>query len=288
MSVEKKIYLFPLFTEKSETDFSNAYTRFLKEKLQKTGVFEVFEINEINNVLNDYENIFNTVKEAVNVKSSQMNLNSIVFGYLIKKDYGHDVRVIFYSAKDKEIISDFTDRLYNDSGIELSVKNCSVQFAARILSIDSSRMFFASLFMPGLGQFINRSYLKGTLFLGGFAYCLIKNSSIESPKSLGQLRNFSSQFDGRNTRYFIDGREYSYETWIQIFNDQEDQVKRNEENKKEKNKLKIYMGAIYLVNILDALITSKRYNNKKTIERRLSLNVDHFGRRPEICLKYRF
>ena len=147
---------------------------------------------------------------------------------------------------------------------------------------------FASLFMPGLGQLLNKDYLKGTMLLGGFAYCLIKNTTLRESESSGQLRRFYSSFDGFNYRYFIDGIEYNYRTWKQILDEQENRGKNNEKIRKEKKKLKVYLGTIYILNILDALLTSKKFNNKKTIERKLSLEIGSINSKPQICLRYRY
>ena len=178
--------------------------------------------------------------------------------------------------------------VYDERNADYYAKECAIRFAARLSDIEGSRVVFSSFVMPGLGQVIKKRYIKGILYAGGFMYCLGKSIFTQEMKST----RFTT-FSHYGNMYYIDGRPYPYEIWLQKREEYEDMKKEERIRFKtsldnKRHKYALIAAAIYVINLVDAIFLSNDFENKEAIMKKLSVDyTSNFGR-PKIGIRFRF
>jgi len=284
---KNKIHLFPVFALESNIELSQEYTSQLKKNLIKTEIFDISLLEDFNSVLNSEDDVFITTKNIVKEVCKENNINSAIFGYLTKSRYGYKLKMILYSVYDDNIVSEFYDNIYDIGSIPRSAKRCAVEFAARLNSIKGSKVFFSSLMMPGLGQFMLGKYIRGTIFVGMFSYFAADLLSTDDIKIIEDKR-FQKFPTGTGYIYYVNNREVSFEEYIRTKENYEYTKEKNEELKDKKKKLQIYVGVVYLLNVIDALRLINNLNDKRIIEQKLSVDFNPLYSKSLIKLNYRF
>ena len=181
---EKKVFLFPIVSESSASELSFKFTDLLKEKLDKAGAFELEIIRDFDYEIKENETPYISVKNAVLSVCTEKNIQSVIYGYLIKRENWYDLKVFFYSVTNDDIISEYSDILHNESGAERQAVNSAVEFVSDYQAVKGLRIFVGSALMPGLGQLFMKDYLKSAIFFGSIGYIIYKYSNVGSPTSL--------------------------------------------------------------------------------------------------------
>lgn len=298
-SQERKIHVFPLIGLNCEPEIGTKYTGILFEKLQKTEIFDINKIEDfsLNNELSG--DIFTSLKNSITTFCQEKNIKTAVYGYISKKQSWYDIKVVFYSAGDRNIITSYDDRVFSESFFEESARNCAVHVAARMTSIQGTKVFVASAFCPGLGQILQKKYIKGAVILSSFAYLMYKYANIGNPVEIVSpyRASISMMWISNDQRFYhytyyrndvmISQEDYNtgFEQW---YNETEPARQRNQRIKDDKNKYKLAMGAAYLINILDTIFFSGQKDIKRKFEEKLSFELNPWGRKRMINFNYRF
>ncbi|MFC1724708.1 hypothetical protein ACFL4T_03705 [candidate division KSB1 bacterium] len=284
---EKKVFLFPIVSETSASELSFKYTDLLKEKLIKAGAFEVEIIRDFKYELKENDTPYISVKNAVLEVCLQKNIQSAIYGYIIKKENWYDLKVFFHSVSNDDIVSEYSDILHNEAGVERLAVNSAVEFVSDYHAVKGLRIFVGSALMPGLGQLFMKDYLKSALFFGGIGYILYKYSKAGSPKSLendAEIRVVESN-SIRKYIYLFKGEEVSYEFLKSLPSEYH---KYNQELSGRKTNYQLAAAAVYLLNIFDILRSIKSYNDRQRLRNRLTFDAGGFGENPRISLVYSF
>lgn len=283
LSNEQETYLFNIVCTKSDKNMGLKYTNILYDKLKRTDVFNILLYENFELMLENTDSTYIKIKESVLKNCFNKKIRSVIFGFLMPRNNILDLRIVFYSVEDDEIITEFSDRLYSEHEIEKSAENCALEFATRHNSIKSTRYFFGSLFMPGLGQFMMKNYLRSLIFSSGVGYCLYEYSTAGSTKSFdkdAEIRVehniYTYYFNGNRVTYtFLEKMRMEYRTF-------------NKELQKKKERFEVAAAFIYLINIADILVSIKEYNSRIMLKRKLSVNVYPSKDNLQIALRYRF
>lgn len=286
LSKEKKVQFFPILSFESEISLSLQFTDFLKEKLLKTEIFELYIKEDFQYALQDNRNIFESVKKSV-LDNKDSNFQSVIFGYILKQGQAFIIQVYLYSTIENNIVADYTDRIFSAGELENSAKYCAIEFASRLYNIEGSRIYVGALMMPGLGHMMMKKYLRGAFFLGGFVYFMSKNFSTEIPQAM-EYRDFRSYLSGSGRIYTVNGKEVSYAQWINLKEEYDNYVTSYNDLKAKKRNFQLGAALVYLLNVVDTMILTKKYNSKMSIEKKLSLDVEPFSYIPTVSLNYRF
>ena len=178
---ERRIHLFPVISLNCEPETGIKYTGILLEKLLKTEIFDISEIKDFTFNQNLSGDIFTSLKNSINEFCQEKGIKTAVYGYISKKQSWYDIKIVFYSVEDQNTITNYDDRIFSESFMEESAKNCAVHVATRMTSIKGTKVFVASAFCPGLGQIIQKKYIKGAVILGSFVYLMYKYANIGNP-----------------------------------------------------------------------------------------------------------
>ena len=284
----KKTYIFPFISLQSEISLCRNYVDILKQKLEKSDEFEIFMIQNFKFKLNKEGDPSAAIKNAVYNYCDIKEIKSAIFGYLDKQEFYHEITVVLYSAEDDNIITKFTDKLYNEDDINNSALNCAADFTARLKSIKSTKYLTASAFMPGLGQFIMKKYVKSAIILSSVGFCIYKYLNAGSMKSVERDTEIRIVESNNNTQKFIylyKGKEVSFSYLRSI---PEQYHKYNHDLDKKKKTWQFTACCVYLVNIIDILFSIKNYNDKQKIKQKLTLDINPSAYKSEICLSFHF
>ncbi len=286
----RSIHFFPLFSSREENSLSVKYSELLKSKLIKSEVFKINDSGQMNSILENSNNIYSTVKKKIDEVSSKSGIESVIYGYIIKINNKFNVKLYLYNAKDKIIVSSFQDNIYEEIDCERSARRCAVEFCSRMLSISSSRYFFASMIMPGLGQFLKKKYIRGALFSSSFVYLFAKLSSLKSQYVQTMSYRSERYYTGSSytTRYYINNSQVSYNEYISSQNKYNKSMQNRNEISQQKQKYALGLATVYLVNIADMLISIKSMNSKRIIENRLNFSAVPLNDGHMYTLTYRF
>ena len=283
----KKTYIFPIVPLNSEIDFCGEYTDILKQKLEKSDVFKIFLAQDFNFTLKKDDIPDAALRRSVYNYCDIREIKSAIYGYITKEGSSYNIFIILYSAEDDNIIQRFNDHLVIKSEIYSSALDCAVDFVAGLNSIQSARYVTSSAFLPGLGQLEMKKYLKSTLIFGGFGFYLYKLISAGSFKSVEddtEIRvveiNFSRRFI-----YLYKGNEVS-RSFLETIPDEYN--KYNHDLEKKRHRFQLFIGCIYLYNILDIIFSIKEYNDKLRIKKKLNVDVIPGDKNTTISLSYRF
>ncbi|MFC1724390.1 hypothetical protein ACFL4T_02095 [candidate division KSB1 bacterium] len=283
---DKKVHLFPIISVGTNNSLTEKYSEILKEKLLKTGIFSVHFYKDFKYITEDDSNLRYRIKEAIKKESLDKGYSSVIYGFMTQISGGYRINIALYSPGEDNIITEFFDRIYTEEGIERSAIKCALEFASRLKSIQGSRIYVASMMMPGLGQLMMKKYLRGALFMGSFVYFVSKNFSTKSPNTVERM-TFSSYLSHPDRIYTVNGRRVDYDTWNRLKTEYDDAVYSNQGLNDKKRKLQLAAGLVYIFNIIDTLILTKDYNDKRKIERKLYVSLDSH-RNPSIALNFNF
>ena len=282
-SNEQDTHLFNIVSTKSGKNIGLQYTETLYDKLKRTEVFNVILDSDFNMLLENTDSTFSKIKESVIRFCSENKIRTAIFGYLIPVNNIFELRMIFYSVLDNEIITEFSDRLFDEHDIEKSAEYCALEFAARHNSIKSTRYFFGSLFMPGLGQLMMKNYLRSVIFFAGVGYCLFEYSTAGSYKSFD--KDAEIRVDHNIYTYYFNGDKVTYSFLEKM---RSEYRVLNTELRKKKEKFQIAAAFLYLLNVADILVSIKEYNSKLALKKKLAIEIYPFKNNPQIALKYHF
>ena len=296
----KKIHLFPLVSIDTDKELAINYTDLLKEKLLKSEVFEITDIESFNFDAGTDIDIISRLKTEILKNVSVINAESVVFGYIKKRQQWHEIKIVLYSVLDDNIVSTYSDRVFVVDDFENSAKKCAIEFASRVSSIKGSKIFFASAFCPGLGHFLMKKYLKSAVIFGSFAYIFYKHATLGDITEIATDRfraHTSSMWisDLQSiviTEYYVDGVLVSEEVYNEHYEAWQREVEplrqRNDKIKEDRKKFQLGLAAVYLINILDTIFSSKDYEIKRRLEEKVTLDVNPWGRQPSINFNYHF
>ncbi len=288
--LEKKlIHFLPVYSSQKEYAIAKYYSDQLMVKLYMSDVFEINDLRQMNSILENTKGIYQNVKRKVSEIADKSEYENVIYGYLTRQKSNYIIRLILYNAEGDKIISSFQDNIFGEEDCELSAKRCAVEFCSRMLSISSSRYFFGSMILPGLGQFLKKKYIKGAVFSGSFIY-LFNHFLTTRIKFVGS-QVFTSNMvlsGGFHYKYYISGKEYPYEEWSARKTEYEQYLRSKSDISDKKSKYAAGAAAVYLINIIDMLRTIKSYNNKRMIEKRLSLNAIPLKDGSVLSLTYNF
>ncbi len=285
---KKKVFFFPMAADKSDIKFSEKYTSSLKNKLEMTDVFNVMEINDFKKSIEEGKNPFELIKGHIDRNYSKGAVESAVFSYLEKSPSGYRVRAYLYFIPDKNVITAFSENVLSEDQIEMSSRDCAIEFASRILSIQGSRLFFSSALIPGMGHFKMKKYIKSALFFGGFSYLIGKYSSIGSLESTDNV--FTRAESTTNIgliryQYFEKGQEISQDEWD---SKRLDWIDRLNDRKRKKQYYQVGIGLVYIANILDTIRSMKDNYSKRHLQKKLIYDVMAINGDPSFRLQFRF
>ena len=170
-----KVHIFPIASTKTETHLSMQYTDLLGKRLLKTEMFEIAGVENFSFSLKDDFGVFKKLRESVETVCEEKELDLVIFGYL----RGFQARILFYSARDKSVISEYKEMLYGAKSLDISTKNCAMQFAVDLTDKNASRSTLISAAVPGLGHIMTKKYVRGFIYMGGFTYYLVKYLTAE-------------------------------------------------------------------------------------------------------------
>jgi hypothetical protein len=296
----KKIHLFPVVSIDTETKHGANYSTLLREKLFKSQVFNITDVQGFDFRLNSNDDIISKLRIEVTKKAARENAESVIFGYIIKRKQWFEIKIVLFSIIDDNIVSTFTDRVFIEEEFENSAKRCAIEFASRVSSIKGSKIFFSSAFCPGLGHFLMKKYVKSAMIFGSFAYLFYRQVTLGKITEIttDRFRAHTSSMwisDLQSiviTEYYVDGvlvgeEEYNehYEAWQR---EVEPLRQRNIKIKEDRKKFQLGLAAVYLINILDTIFSSKDYEIKRRLEEKVTFDVNPWGRQPSINFNYHF
>ncbi len=150
------------------------------------------------------------------------------------------------------------------------------------------------MFCPGFGHFMMNKKIKGAVYLGVFGLAVYKLAAAGKIKSISdnfELQSSNSGLPGdlQVAIYFINGIQVSRQVYYERWNNEV--VPVNEHNEKVKSRRKKFgfgLTMVYLVSIIDTIWSSKKYNDKNEIERKISVDINKVGKNFLIRLNYHF
>lgn len=302
----RNVHFFPLVPVNGDEEFCSEYSDLLKEKLIKSEVFKLTDVNNFKVNPSESEDEYERIKESLKEKCRKEKIESAIFGYVRKMGQGYHVYAELYYVENDDVISRFRDTFFIRDEIAYSTKNCTLNFVSRINNINLAKIMFSSAIVPGLGMSqMNHKYRAGIYFVGFFAMYLWQNHLTKQLKPLIQGKfSWSTCYtpDGMTTEghpnyinyseYYIDGVLTSMNEWnekrskwmaenLEILN-------HNDKIKKKRNIIRVSMTALYLINLLDTLFAVKNYNDLSGLEQKISFEFNPFNRRPGFEINYRF
>lgn len=287
---DKKIYLFPIQSEAEQKNICKAFTEMLKQKFIQTGVFDVNYTENFSFKIDRRRVVFEGLKNKVDQFCENSDMKLVVFGYLIKQSYDYSLKIVLYSTKSGNVIDDFSEYFEDPENLDKIARQCAIDFAHKIRTQKASNMMLYSAICPGLGQFVSGSKFKyrGLLYFTGFTYFFIKYVSLGREKITSDWSQFNIRRDGGAIMLTIEGGVFDYGTWLWRMKENAMNIEFNNQLKKDRNAYFAYVGIIYALNLIDALLTSNKYNNRVEIEKRVSLDVRANQNQSLIGLNFKF
>ena len=293
---ERKVHLFPIVPINTDIEICRQYSDILKDKLQMTEIFTLFEVQDFSFEPGQFKNIIFSLKDAVTKTCKNKNINSAIYGTIEKKNSLLFVNIYLYTSDGNNIIASFSDKIYNSSDINRSAKDCAVHIGTEVSSIKGTKVFFSSALCPGLGHFLMKKKFRGAAYMGLFAFFVYKYSSagkLRTPENTFEMLTVESGFTGAERTvsawYYINGEEVSFREYNERYqNEVVPVLEYNDKVKSRKNKFKLALAGIYLVSLLDTIFSSNEYEIKSRLEEKVSFDVDPFGRKPSINFNYHF
>lgn len=287
-----KVHLFPVMAAKEEINIADRYTNLLRTYLLQSDFFEIDKVEKFNNILEGKIEVFENVKSQITRFGLENNISTAIFGFIIKTGKTYKIRILLYSILYNDIIAEYADNLYDFDSIENSAKECAIKFAVKLNSIEGTRIFCASAFLPGFGQILMKRYVRGFLYMGAFGYFLLKNYSIEEKRYVKFMKFESIELEGATTIYLVNSKAYSYEEWRQKLEEYHSRkMEANDYNhnlEKSKKRYFIISGIIYVINIIDTLFLIDDYESREEVIKRLTVKSDFSCHYPKICLSFSF
>lgn len=186
-------------------------------------MFDVTFIENFSADLTESRNISYTLKGIINNECTSRGIKTAVYGCIKKNQNWYNVNIVLYLPNGNEVISNFTDKIYTEDGIELSSKDCAIEFAATVSSKKGTLVLFSSAMCPGLRHLLMKKYTKTALYMSTFAFLVYKYTAIDKKININESR---FEIVGAPTRairypegaeYYIDGvrvtREVYEATW---------------------------------------------------------------------------
>ena len=287
----QKAYIFPVAAEETDKELAVRITSLLKEKLTRTEMFNLFEVEDFNYHFKNEGLVFENLKNSITLKYKESNMKLVVFGYLRKRLYDHELKIVLYSLKSGNILEEFVEYIENPDEVEDLTTDCAINFGLKIRSQKGSNLLLYSAVCPGLGQLFledSKFAYRGILYFTGFVYSFVKYISLDSERStldwgLFQLREF-----GGIPTLTIKGNVYDYGTWLWKVKENQADMEFNEKLKKDKKNFMMAIGIIYSLNVFDMLISTKTYYKRSVIEKRVNAGIGFAGNSPVVELKFRF
>ncbi|MFC1724207.1 hypothetical protein ACFL4T_01175, partial [candidate division KSB1 bacterium] len=288
--INKKVHLFPIFSSKSDLEFSRKYTKHLKINLQKTSVFTIIDVENFNNVYEKEVFYLDNLIKIVEDNSKGLNLDLVIIGYLKKVDNKFSIKLMLYSLKKSEIIEDYIDTIFNENEIENSSFECAVNFGYQIRKIIGGKILLYSALCPGFGQVITNKFgiFRGIVYFTGFTYGLVKYLTLGDKKSTIPWDSFVKTRIDDSTYLMLEGSNCTYGRWIWKMEENFEAYEFNEKLKKDKKVYFTIIGISYGLCLFDALISSKSYNDRTVVEKRVRFGLNIKSKYPEICINLRF
>ena len=83
---ERKVHLFPIVPINTDIEICRQYSDILKDKLQMTEIFTLFEVQDFSFEPGQFKNIIFSLKDAVTKTCKNKNINSAIYGTIEKKN----------------------------------------------------------------------------------------------------------------------------------------------------------------------------------------------------------
>jgi len=218
-SAKHKIYLFPIVSTDFNSYLGESYNNALYLKLLLTDVFEVYSIKDFDTALESEFNVFNKLKTAIDKECKDKKYKYVVFGYL----NGYQVRIYLYSVSDKKVLTEYRGMLYGNRGVDDSAKQCAYEIAEYFQRRGASRAILLSSFVPGLGHFLTKRYVRGTIYASGILYCIGRFIETGPKKRVIDPSRFKDFYYMGETQYTVQGNKVTQEQWYE-------KLKENEKN----------------------------------------------------------
>ena len=120
-----------------------------------------------------------------------------------------------------------------------------------------------------------------------YVYFMSKNFATEVPQAI-EYRDFRSYLSGTGRVYTVNGREVNYNQWITLKENYDSYVSTYNDIKARKRNYQLGAAIVYILNVIDTMILTHKYNSKLAIEKKISLDAEPFSYIPTISLNYRF
>ena len=303
---KRRVHFFPLVPVNGDEEFCQEYSSLLKEKLIKSEVFRLTEVDNFEVNISGSEDDYKTIKETLKEKCLKENIESAIFGYVRKMGQGYHIYAELYYIENDDVISRFRDTFFIRDEFKYSTKNCALNFISRINNINFAKIMFSSALVPGLGMSqMNHKYRAGIYFAGFFAMYLWQNHLTNQLKSLMEgkfswsttsapfgLTEEGNPYYVSYSEYFIDGVLTPMNEWnekrAEWMIENSKILNHNDRILKKRRTIRLGMTVLYLVNLLDTLFQAREHNDLTKLEQKLSFDFNPFIKRPGFEINYRF
>ena len=136
---KRRVHFFPLVPVNGDEEFCQEYSNLLKEKLIKSEVFRVTDVDNFEVNISGSEDDYKTIKKALKEKCLKENIESAIFGYVRMMGQGYHIYAELYYIENDDVISRFRDTFFIRDEIKYSTKNCALNFVSRINNIDFAK-----------------------------------------------------------------------------------------------------------------------------------------------------
>ncbi|MFC1725374.1 hypothetical protein ACFL4T_07080 [candidate division KSB1 bacterium] len=303
---QRSVNFFPLVPVNAENEFCRNYSSLLKEKLIKSEVFTITDVEGFEIIAEDSDETYINIKNAVKEKCKKDNIESAFFGYIRKTGVRYQVYIELYDSENENVISKFRDSFILQDEAEFSTKRCAVQFASRIQNINFAKITFSSAIIPGLGLANLNKKSRAASYFGGIVLLYLWQQNLSSsikPLIDGRF-SWDSSFalDGMNedgsprrieyAEYYINGELTSFDEWNKKravwMMDNAKIISQNDKFKNERKYVRLGMAVLYVANLLDTVFQARKYNDPIRLEQKISFDFDPFNRRPGFKVNYHF
>lgn len=286
----KRVYLFPVFSSKTDLELSIKYTGYLRANLKKTDVFNIIDVKNFDN-LYEKENFFlDNLINIVENRSKDLNLDLIIIGHLKANEKEYNVKLVLYSFKKKNVIEEYTETFFDVDDMEESAFECAVNFGYKLRQITGSKILLYSALCPGLGQVITNKFglIRGVVYFTGFTYGLVKYLSLGEKKFTIPWDSFVKSRVDSSIFLMLEGSNCSYGRWIWKMEENFEAYEYNEKLKKDKKSYLTILGIAYGLNLFDALISSKKYHDRSVVEKRVRFGLNIISGYQAVCVNLLF
>lgn len=285
---EKKVFMFPVVSDNSVVLLKNIFSKELKESILKTGLFNIIDVDDFETTMEQSEDLFETLKNKVENKCLNTEMDLVVFGYFYKKVHQFDVRMVLYSSKNHKIVADYSEYIYGEGEIKKHAENCAILFGTKILRKKGDKLLLNSLLLPGLGHFQMKKYFKSAVYFGGTAFFLYKYFSAGKEKLEVNPGFFRIILVDDMPIHTIEGEPVTEEEYNRRMEINTANHEYNEDLAQKKGIYAVVAGMFYAVNFVDALLTTNSVYGRRPVEKKVRLSVVPTGKTSYVCLSIHF